>query len=92
MPAIAARRLHPSEYWNNARETGDFERVLPLIDAYDILQSDRVNDKQQFADALLVLTGVMGIASPEENDARTPGERLRQDKTLALPEGYAIIP
>lgn len=79
------------EYWNNARETGDFERVLPLIDAYDILQSDRVNDKQQFADALLVLTGVMGIASPEENDARSPGERLRQDKTLALPDSSAKV-
>lgn len=79
------------EYWNNARETGDFERVLPLIDAYDILQSDRVNDKQQFADALLVLTGVMGIASPEENDSRTPGERLRQDKTLSLPDSSAKV-
>ena len=79
------------EYWNNARETGDFERVLPLIDAYDILQSDRVNDKQQFADALLVLTGVMGIAAPEENDGRTPGERLRQDKTLSLPDSSAKV-
>ena len=79
------------EYWNNARETGDFERVLPLIDAYDTLQSDRVNDKQQFADALLVLTGVIGIAAPEENDGLTPGERLRQDKTLSLPDSTAKV-
>lgn len=79
------------EYWNNARETGDFERVLPLIDAYDTLQSDRVNDKQQFADALLVLTGVMGLSSPDEVDGRTPGERLRQDKTLALPDSTAKV-
>ena len=33
----------------------------------------------------------MGIASPEENDARTPGERLRQDKTLALPDSSAKV-
>lgn len=79
------------EYWNNARETGDFERVLPLIDAYDTLQSDRVNDKQQFADALLVLTGVMGLSAPGEEDGRTPGERLRQDKTLALPDSTAKV-
>ena len=79
------------EYWNNARTTGDFERVLPLIDAYDVLQSDRVNDKQQFADALLVLTGVMGLSAPEDGDARTPGERLRQDKTLALPDSTARV-
>lgn len=79
------------EYWNNAREAGDFERVLPLIDAYDVLESDRVNDKQQFADALLVLTGVMGLTSPDESDGRTPGERLRQDKTLALPDSTAKV-
>ena len=47
-----------TEYWNNAAETGDFEPVLPLIDAYDALQSDRVNDKQQFTDAIMVLKGV----------------------------------
>jgi len=79
------------EYWNNARETGDFERVLPLIDAYDTLQSDRVNDKQQFADALLVLTGVMGLTAPDDSDQRTPGERLRQDKTLSLPDSTAKV-
>lgn len=83
--------LPMTEYWNNARERGDFERVLPLIDAYDLLQSDRVNDKQQFADALLVLTGVMGLTAPEDGDARTPGERLRQDKTLALPDSTARV-
>ncbi|MBQ7455163.1 MAG: phage portal protein [Clostridia bacterium] len=79
------------EYWNNADATGDFERVLPLIDAYDVLQSDRVNDRQQFADALLVLTGVMGLSAPEDGDSRTPGERLRQDKTLALPDSTARV-
>ncbi len=80
-----------TEYWNNARERGDFERVLPLIDAYDLLQSDRVNDKQQFADALLVLTGVVGLTAPKDGDQRTPGERLRQDKTLALPDSTARV-
>lgn len=57
--------------------------MLPLIDAYDLLQSDRVNDKQQFADALLVLTGVMGLTAPEDGDGRTPANAWRQDKTLA---------
>ncbi len=79
------------EYWNNAAEMGDFERVLPLIDAYDLLQSDRVNDKQQFSDALLVLTGVMGLTAPDDGDSRTPGERLRQDKTLSLPDSASRV-
>ena len=34
------------EFWNNAQESGDFEPVLSLIEAYDALESDRINDKQ----------------------------------------------
>ena len=71
------------EYWNNEDETGDFEQVQTLIDAYDLLESDRLNDKEQFVDALLVLTGVtMG----EDEKGRTPGQQLRQDKVLCLPD------
>ena len=54
-----------TEYWNNQRERGDFEGVKALIDAYDALQSDRVNDKQQFTDALMVIYG----ATVEEDEA-----------------------
>lgn len=43
------------EYSNNKRQQGDFEQVINLIDAYNILQSDRVNDKEQFVSALLIL-------------------------------------
>ena len=44
------------EVWNGEDEKGDFEGVISLIDAYDRLQSDRVNDKEQFVDALLLLS------------------------------------
>jgi len=44
------------EYDNNEEETADYEDVLTLIDAYNILCSDRVNDKEQFVNCLLVLT------------------------------------
>jgi SPP1 family phage portal protein len=75
------------EYWNNPQETGDYERVLSLIDAYDLLQSDRLNDKQQFVDALLILYGVQGgFAPPEDpNDTRTAAQRVKDDKLIALP-------
>lgn len=73
------------EYWNNNSCTGDFENVISLIDAYDVLQSDRVNDKEQFANALLVLTGVVGIDSPT-GDTRSPAQRLREEGTLSLPD------
>ena len=66
------------EYWNNAREQGDFEPVMGLIDAYDALQSDRVNDKQQFTDAVFVLKGVgaLGIDDTEEEAADADGETI----------------
>ena len=74
------------EYWNNEDEAGDFEQVEPLIDAYDVLESDRVNDKQQFVDALLVMTGAR-LETDEKG--RTPGQQLRQDKILFLPDSEA---
>jgi SPP1 family phage portal protein len=76
------------EYWNNSLQTGDFEPVMSLIDAYDVLQSDRVNDKEQFADALLVLTGVVGLDAPA-GDTRTAAQRLKQEGTLSLPDPQA---
>lgn len=45
------------EYQNNKKLKGDFESVISLIDAYNKLQSDRVNDKEQLVDAFLVIVG-----------------------------------
>ncbi len=45
------------EYRNNPELMGDFEPVISLIDAYNLLQSDRINDKEQLVDAILVLYG-----------------------------------
>jgi len=74
------------EYWNGEDEKGDFEGVLKLIDAYDRLQSSRMNDKQQFVDALLLLYGCS--MEPDEN-GRSPAQQLREDKVLALPDADA---
>lgn len=46
------------EYKNNPECIGDFEPVISLIDAYNLLQSDRVNDKEQLVDAILCLYGM----------------------------------
>lgn len=74
------------EYWNGEDERGDFASVLSLMDAYDRLESDRVNDKEQFVDALLVITG----ARMEVDEmGRTPAQQLRQDKLLYLPDQEA---
>ena len=46
------------EYVNNKEYLGDFEPVISLIDAYNLIQSDRVNDREQLVDAILCFYGV----------------------------------
>lgn len=62
------------EYRNNEEKQGDFEQLIPLIDAYNILESDRVNDKEQFVDAFLFLTGI-DLDSEE-------AKKLREERIL----------
>lgn len=52
------------EYRNNDDCYGDFEGVISLIDAYDALVSDDLNDFEQFVDAYLALYGY--TAEPED--------------------------
>lgn len=67
------------EYRNNEEEQGDFEQLIPLIDAYNMLTSDRVNDKEQFVEAFLFLTGI------ELDDEQV--KKLREEKILMGYEG-----
>lgn len=71
------------EYLNNKEAIGDFEMQIPLIDAYNNLMSDRVNDKDQFIDSILALYGaILGDTTEETKEAL---ETLRQEKLLELP-------
>ena len=45
-------------YKNNPEFMGDFEPVISLIDAYNQLQSDRINDKEQLVNAILLFYGM----------------------------------
>lgn len=47
-------------YRNNSESLGDFEGVLTLIDAYDLMQSESLNDQEYFSDAYLILRGMEG--------------------------------
>lgn len=55
------------EYKNNDDSYGDFEGVISLIDAYDALVSDDLNDFEYFVDAYLALYGY--TAEPEDIQA-----------------------
>ncbi len=46
------------EYDNNKEYSGDFESVISLVDAYNLIQSDRVNDREQLVDAILCFYGM----------------------------------
>lgn len=45
------------EFWNNSLRIGDYENVIPLIDAYDGAQSDTANYMKDLNDAMLVIKG-----------------------------------
>lgn len=66
-------------YKNNEEEIGDFEQVIDLIDAYDKMCSDGLNDFEYFADAYLALYGFTADA----NDAK----KMKQDRILLMDEG-----
>lgn len=78
-------KVQVTEYKNNARGRGDFEGVLTLIDAYNLLQSDRINDKEQLADALLAIEN--GSLGDDETERSETAAFIRKEKILELDQG-----
>ena len=67
-------------YFNNSDATGDFEGVISLVDAYNKLQSESINDFELFADSYLAITG-MGATTLEDI------AKLRENRVLLLEDG-----
>ncbi|MCG7406771.1 phage portal protein [Paenibacillus sp. ACRRX] len=72
------------EFWNNEEQQGDYEQQISLLDAYNALQSDRVNDKEQLVDALLKIKGVS--LGDDTAEASKTIKLLKELKVLELPE------
>jgi SPP1 family phage portal protein len=66
-------------YENNEEEIGDYEEVISLIDAYDKMESDTLNDFEYFVDAYLALYGF--TADPEDVQA------MKENRVLLMDEG-----
>lgn len=64
---------------NNEEERGDFEAVISLIDAYDKMESDTLNDFEYFVDAYLALYGFTADAE----DVAT----MKENRILLMDEG-----
>ena len=63
-------------YENNEDLMGDFECVQPLIDAYDVLMSDSLNEFDRFAWAYLVMKGF--------SLSTTDAEQIKHKRAFAL--------
>lgn len=74
-----------TEYSNNKKQRGDFEGVMTLIDAYNLLQSDRVNDKEALADALLAIEN--SSFGDDEKERSETAEFIKKERILELPDG-----
>lgn len=77
-------------YWNNEEQTGDYESVIPLIDAYDQAQSDTANENDYFTDAYLVISGASGgFQTPDgdiDDDTGNAIESMKENKVLLFDE------
>ena len=66
-------------YKNNEEQTGDFENVISLIDAYDKMESDSLNDFEYFVDAYLALYGF----TADGDDVA----QMKENRVLLMDEG-----
>lgn len=71
------------EYRNNHFAIGDYEQQISLIDAYNSLMGNRVNDKEQAVESILVLYGAQLADNLE--DAREAMGILAEEGLLELP-------
>lgn len=72
------------EYKNNRQALSDFEGILELQDAYNGLLSDRQDNQDSFAQAMLVLSGAVIGVTPDEIQ-KNKG-KLKKSAVLQLDE------
>lgn len=78
------KEIPVTEFKNNKLATGDFELQIPLIDAYNMLMTDRIKDKEQFIDSILAIYGAM-LSDEIEEDGESPMQTLKKEKYIELP-------
>lgn len=73
------RKMPMIEYLNNEEHQGDFEQAISLNDALNMLQSDRINDKEQLVAAILAVYD----ATLEDEDM----DAIKKHRVMMLPTG-----
>lgn len=72
------------EYPNNHWRIGDFEPVITLIDAKNIVDSDRVNSMLQFVSSYLVFINCDLESAEESADGISDLQRFREQQAIVL--------
>lgn len=72
------------EYKNNRKALGDYEGIMEIQDAYNSLLSDRQDNQDAFASAMLVLSGSIMGRTPDE--IRNGRRLLKEAAILQLDE------
>lgn len=78
------------EYPANDARIGDFEIVLPLLDAANTIQSNRVDGVEQFVQSILCLEGMDIMAGNDQTQTEAESSfmgQLREIGGLLLPPG-----
>lgn len=73
------------EYKNDVQYLSDIEGIISLQDAYNQIMSDRQDDKDAFADAMLLLSGfALGVDAEEINEGK---DKLKKQRVLQMTDG-----
>lgn len=78
---------------NNSEMKTDLHRIKDLIDSYDIVKSDWVNDLQSFNELLYVIKGYNPVgdnAVRGKSELRLFIDSIKQDKGVATQEGGGV--
>ena len=87
------------EYWNNTLRTGDYENVIPLIDAYDAAQSDTANYMTDMNDAILTIKGDIDslfdgadlMINPDDKDAAIKLAKAKQEMLNEMKKARMLL-
>lgn len=72
------------EFRNNEEYQGDFEQVIWLIDGYNTLMSDRVNDKEDFIKAYLLFKNISLQTAEESSDGVSDLQKFKEQRAITV--------
>lgn len=72
------------EFANNDEYRSDFESIIGLQDAYNMLQGDRLDDKNAFAESILLLQGF--VLGDDVEAVKNKNKNLKKTRTLQMPD------